>query len=142
MQFSSMLLSSSVFLLVLASAAEAGNSQFLSSFSCDNTRYTGYNNHRTLHVPAAIWDDADTSQEAIAWANTLCCVYTWVMRDADATHPYMITYDGGRRTYSGVTTFSKATEVAYDAICAMYMGSRDCRSCTAPAGQCNLNNNL
>ena len=102
------------------------NQQLLKSFSCTNTRFTGYKDHRTLHIPAAIWDAAENSPDAITWANRLCCVYTWAVRDVDAKYPYMITYDGGRRNYIDATTFSKAGEASYKAICAMRMGSQDC----------------
>ena len=110
----------------------AHSRQLLDTFSCSKTRYTGYNDHRTLHIPAAIWDAAEKSTDAIAWANTLCCTFTWAVRDADTTYPYMVTYDGGRRFYSGTTEFVKVAKLAYGGICAMYMGSQDCKSCPAP----------
>ena len=99
---------------------------------CDKTRDTGYNDHRTLHVPAAIWDAAQTSPDTMAWANALCCVFTWITRDEDATYPYMVTYDGESITYTGATTFSQATEASYNAICRMFMGRQDCASCAPP----------
>ena len=113
-------------LILVIHIAASDNQQLLKSFSCTNTRFTGYKDHRTLHIPAAIWDAAEHSPDAITWANRLCCVYTWAIRDADAKYPYMITYDGGRRDYTDATTFSKAGEASYKAICAMSMGSQDC----------------
>ena len=121
-------------LLPAVHMAALANQDTLKDFSCTNTRYTGYNDHRTLHIPAAIWDAAENSTDAIRWAKRLCCVYTWAVRDADAKYPFMITYDGGRRNYNYATTFSKAGETSYKAICAMFMGSRDCKKpCTSNA---------
>jgi len=105
---------------LLATAVRAD----LNGFTCDKVRSTGYSNHRKLHVPVAMWDSAGQNERT--WADKLCCVYTWVVRDAKAQSPYMITYDGGRRSYGDATSFAHAAERAYSAICGMSMGSRDC----------------
>ena len=114
-------------LILVVHVAASDSQQLLKTFSCTNARFTGYNSHRTLHIPAASWDAAENSDSAITWANRLCCVFTWAIRDADATYPYMITYDGGKINYAGLTTFSQAGEASYNAICAMSMGSQDCK---------------
>lgn len=98
--------------------------------ACANKRYTGYNDHRTLHIPAVMWDVArDASANAVAWSAKLCCVFTWTVRDEGTTNAYMITYDGSRRHYRNADTFSEVAKAAYDAICAMFMGSKDCEKC-------------
>lgn len=96
----------------------------MAGFSCDMTRTTGYADHRTLNLPAALWDSASYADRA--WAEKLCCVFTWVARDSSTTTPYMITFDGGRRNYQDATTFAAAAESVYSAVCGMSMGSQDC----------------
>ena len=102
--------------------------QLLGSVSCDNTRENRQNDHLTLHVPAAMWDRAEKSPNAIAWANTLCCAFIWLVRiaDKDQSYPYLIGYDGTKVPFNGVTTFSKAAETAY-----IQVHSED-----IPEGQC------
>ena len=100
----------------------------LAGFSCTKTRSTGSsNNHRTLNVPAAMWDAA-TSQEDLNWANKLCCTYTWAVRQESGSSPSMTTYDGSVRIYSTPTSFRETAESVYSAICGMSMGSDDCAS--------------
>merc|ERR1719210_2876922 len=81
----------------------------LEGFTCDKVRPTGSsNNHRTLHVPASMWDSADVT--AREWAEKLCCVYTWSVRNAGIQTPYMVTYDGGAYQYRGASTYSNAAQ--------------------------------
>merc|ERR1740129_1282435 len=92
---------------------------------CNKVRSdTGYANHRTLHIPGAMWDSAGAAE--LLWAKRLCCIYTWVTRDSTATSPFMITYDGSRRIYTNSASFISAAESAYSAVCRMSMGSTDC----------------
>eukprot|EP00931_Biecheleriopsis_adriatica_P091957 TRINITY_DN657_c0_g1_i2.p1 TRINITY_DN657_c0_g1~~TRINITY_DN657_c0_g1_i2.p1 ORF type:complete len:334 (+),score=54.93 TRINITY_DN657_c0_g1_i2:114-1115(+) len=96
----------------------------MAGYACNQVRNTGFANHRTLHLPATMWDSAGAEERV--WADKLCCVFTWVERDTTATAPYMITYDGGRRSYDDADNFADAALRAYTAICGMYMGSQDC----------------
>merc|ERR1719446_246916 len=67
----------------------------------------------------------------------LCCVFTWVQRDATAASPFMITFDGSRRNYDSAATFVAAAEAAYSAVCVMSMGGSDCATVSkrCPSGQ-------
>ena len=116
--------------MLVIHVAEAANVQLLGSVSCDNTRENRQNDHLTLHVPAAIWDAAEKSPNAIAWANTLCCAFIWLVRiaDTDQRYPYLIGYDGAKIAFNGVTTFSKAAETAYNEV----------HSVAISGGQCTL----
>jgi len=99
---------------------------------CDMVRSdTGYADHRTLYMPATMWDAAGEVEKV--WADKLCCIYTWVVRDASAASPFLITYDGGRRSYDNAASFVSAADCVYSAVCAMSMGQSDC---TTAAQRC------
>lgn len=73
-----------------------------------------------------MWDTADAAD--LFWAERLCCVFTWVKRDAQSDFPFMVSYDGGVQNYEDALSFKHAAELAYSAICGMAMGSQDCAS--------------
>merc|ERR1719222_422346 len=93
----------------------------MDDYSCDATRETGFSNQRALHIPAKMWDSADTDDRT--WATKLCCVYTRVERDESAftqEGPSLIVFDGSvRRRYTTVTNLQVAAQNAYEEICAM-----------------------
>jgi len=106
-----------VWRIVLATASKP--------MSCGQVRTdTGYGSHRTLHMPAAMWDAAGEVERM--WAAKLCCIFTWVVRDTSAASPFLITYDGGKRTYGNSASFSSAADCVYSNVCSMSMGSSDC----------------
>jgi len=110
--------------IVLATASE--------TMSCSKVRTnTGYGSHRTLHMPAAMWDAAGEVERA--WADKLCCIFTWVVRDTSAASPFLITYDGGKRSYENSASFASAADCVYSDVCSMSMGSSDC---TTAAQRC------
>ena len=102
----------------------------------------GGETHRTLYVPAPLSDAASESLVA-SWTAKLCCVYTWAVACSQpGCTPYLVTYDGSRRSYAA-TSFEGAATAAFDDICGMSMGSRDCASqadCIAQAEALLLHN--
>lgn len=109
----------------LVFTAAAASSDFTCNYVRDDTGY-GPGNHRTVYVPASMYDAA--TDEDFAAAYRTCCVFTWVEKDASASYPYMITYDGSRYNYKSATSVKQAADSAYSAVCGMFMGSSDCRT--------------
>ena len=56
----------------------------------------------------------------------LCCVYTRV-QVTDRAAPYLVNYDTDERSVPG-DTFELAASAAYEDVCSMSMGSKDCSS--------------
>lgn len=109
----------------------------LAAHKCERTRpfqSSGLADRRTLHIPPSMWHSAYAGLGS-AWIEKLCCVYTWVVLDTEATVPFLVAFDGSRRTYEDQTTVAEVAEGAYAAVCGMSMGSADCASaanrCTA-----------
>merc|ERR1712232_703585 len=90
--------------------------------TCNSDR-PGSESHRTLYIASS---RLTNTEEDDKWTNALCCVYTHVeiRNDWDG---WMQLYDGSWESMSG-NTLPKMANDAYDEICDMYMGSRDCSS--------------
>jgi len=97
----------------------------MDGFDCERYR-DGRRQHRRLRIPAAQYDNADRAERQ--WADKLCCVFTHVERDTSVDRPTMVTYDGSVYRYNSNDGLRAASEKAWNGICAMYMGSRDCGS--------------
>ena len=92
--------------------------------SCNSIR-PGIERHRTLRVAQEV---AFTRPSNDTWTDSMCCVYTWVVQGSQPQLSTLTTYDGGLRSYYTTDWNSFMAEVIAD-ICAMPMGSSDCKNC-------------
>lgn len=85
----------------------------------------GWADHRTLFVPETMMSGDPIDD---AWAEALCCVYTYVEVISSSSKKVTFEiYDGSKRSITA-TTFEELATIAYEDICDMSMGSRDCRN--------------
>ena len=84
----------------------------------------GDESYRTLYVPQSFVDSAPPVA-LVSWSQKLCCTFNRLAITTEAV-PFLITYDGGKRTYGGASTFVAAATAAHADVCGMSMGSQDC----------------
>ena len=77
------------------------------------------------------------------WTNVLCCVYTHVeITNRNDWNGWMKLYDGSWESVEG-DKLPQMAQDAYDQICDMYMGAKDCKnqeSCIENAMKASTNN--
>ena len=92
--------------------------------SCSTERPGSWATHRTLYLPSSMVSEEATDDE-ISWTNVLCCVYTYVKTSDDVDKPEFELYDGSSYKIKKDTALEVMYE-AYEDICDMSMGSKDC----------------
>ena len=90
--------------------------------SCISDR-PGGESHRTLYVSQSSLSDTEEDDK---WSNVLCCLYTHVeVKNNKDWDGWLELFDGSWESTSG-NTLPEMAQDAYDQICDMSMGSRDC----------------
>merc|ERR1712070_1050072 len=88
-------------------------------------------NHRMVTITEQVAATRANNDTAMA---KLCCVYTWVRVDKEASSSRMVTYDGSVRTYSARDWETLSVQLLSE-ICDMSMGGKDCRECNIKRGR-------
>ena len=101
-----------------------GVTKVASSLPSCSTDRPGWATHRTLYLPSSMVSEEATDDE-ISWTNVLCCVYTYVKTSDDVDKPEFELYDGSSYKIKKDTALEVMYE-AYEDICDMSMGSKDC----------------
>ena len=100
--------------------------------SCKSDR-PGSQSHRTLYITESSLSD---TKEDDKWTDVLCCLYTHVrVKENKNWDGWLELYDGSWESTNG-DTLPEMAEDAYNQICNMSMGSKDCenrRSCIEDA---------